>query len=221
MCGRFTLTADLTLLTERFHFDPADLAYTPSYNIAPSQPILTVINDGTHNRASYLRWGLVPSWAKDPSIGHRMINARAETVAEKPSFRQALQRRRCLILADGFFEWRQSGSTKTPMYIRLHEQPPFAFAGLWDTWYDSTGTPLATCTIVTTAANVLVAPIHHRMPVILSPEAETAWLDRHLTTPEDLIAWLTPYVPEGMEAYAVSPAVNSPRHNAPDCITPA
>lgn len=218
MCGRFTLTADLPLLAERFQFDPADLAYTPSYNIAPSQQILTVSNDGTHSRAGYLRWGLVPSWAKDSSIGHRMINARGETLAEKPSFRQALQRRRCLILADGFFEWRKSGSAKTPMYMRLHEHTPFAFAGLWDTWHDPAGTSLATCTIITTTANALLTTIHHRMPVILLPEAEAAWLDRRLTAPEALLALLTPYASEPMEAYAVSPAVNSPRHNAPDCI---
>ena len=220
MCGRFTLTADLTLLAVRFHFDPAALSYTPSYNIAPSQQILTVMNDGTSNGAGYLRWGLVPSWAKDPSIGHRMINARVETVAEKPSFRQALQRRRCLVLADGFFEWQKHGSTKTPMYMRLHGQLPFAFAGLWDTWHDTTGAPLSTCTIVTTTANALLAPIHQRMPVILPPEAEAAWLDRHLTAPEALCALLSPYTPERMEAYAVSAAVNSPRHNAPDCIAP-
>ena len=159
MCGRFTLTADLTLLAERFHFDPTGLSFTPSYNIAPGQQILTVLNDGTQNRAGYLRWGLVPSWAKDPSSGHRMINARVETVAEKPSFRQALQRRRCLVLADGFFEWRQRDATKTPMYIALHGRLPFAFAGLWDTWRDATGTPLSTCTILTTTANALLAPI--------------------------------------------------------------
>jgi len=220
MCGRFTLTADLPLLAERFHFDAADLALTPSYNVAPGQQVLSVIHDGTHPRAGYLRWGLVPSWARDPSVGHRMINARAETVAEKPSFRQALQRRRCLVLADGFFEWRRDGATKTPMYIRLNGHEPFAFAGLWDTWKDATGTPLATCTIVTTAANALVAPIHQRMPVILPPEAEAVWLDRRVTAPDELLALLTPYAPEHMQAYAVSPAVNSPRHNAPDCIVP-
>ena len=214
MCGRFTLTADLTLLAERFHFDPTGLPFTPSYNIAPGQQLLTVLNDGTHNRVGYLRWGLVPSWAKDPSIGQRMINARAETVAEKPSFRQALQRRRCLVLADGFFEWRQRGATKTPMYIGLHGRPPFAFAGLWDTWCDATGASLSTCTILTTTANALLASIHHRMPVILHPEAEAAWLDRHLTVPEELLALLTPYAPDDMEAYAVSQAVNSPQHNA-------
>ena len=220
MCGRFTLTTDIALLAERFHFDPTGLPFTPSYNIAPGQQILTVLNDGTHSHARYLRWGLVPSWAKDPSSGHRTINARVETVAEKPSFRQALQRRRCLVLADGFFEWRQNGATKTPMYIALHGRPPFAFAGLWDTWRDATGTPVSTCTILTTTANALLVPIHHRMPVILHPEAEAAWLDRHLTAPEALLALLTPYAPDSMEAYAVSQAVNSPRHNVPDCLAP-
>src|SRR2546423_11253149 len=126
MCGRFTLTTDIALLAERFHFDPMGLPFTPSYNIAPGQQILTVLNDGTHSRAGYLRWGLVPSWAKDPSSGHRMINAREETVAEKPSFRQALKRRRCLVLADGFWAWRPIGSTTTRKYIALHGRPPSA-----------------------------------------------------------------------------------------------
>ena len=219
MCGRFTLTADLALVAERFHFDPTGLSFTPSYNIAPSQQVLAVINDGT-NRASYLRWGLVPSWAKTPTIGHRMINARVETAAAKPSFRQALQRRRCLILADGFFEWRQSGTTKTPMYIGLHDHQLFAFAGLWDTWRDPTGAALSTCTILTTTSNAVLAPIHHRMPVILPPEAETTWLDSHVTAPAALLPFLTPYESERMQAYAVSQAVNSPQHNAPDCIAP-
>jgi putative SOS response-associated peptidase YedK len=220
MCGRFTLTADIALLAERFGFDAAELSYTPSYNIAPGQQVLTVVNDGTP-RAGYLRWGLVPSWAKDPGTGHRLINARAETVAEKPSFRQALRQRRCLVLADGFFEWQHTGTTKRPMYIRLRDHRPFAFAGLWDTWRDPAGTPLTTCTILTTDANALLTPIHQRMPVILPPAAEAVWLDRRRTAPEELLSWLEPYDSESMEAYAVSPAVNSPRHNAPECIAAA
>ena len=219
MCGRFTLTAEPTLLAERFAIDLAGVSWQPSYNIAPSQPVLAIINDGTI-QASQLRWGLIPSWAKDPGIGNRMINARSETVAEKPSFRSALQRRRCLVLADGFFEWRQDSRGKTPMYIRLHDHRPFAFAGLWDTWHDAAGTPLRSCTILTTEANTRLQPIRQRMPVILPPTAEATWLDHGVTTPTALLPLLVPYASEAVEAYAVSPLVNSPRNNTPACVAP-
>jgi len=219
MCGRYTLTAELGELEARFDFEATDLQYTPSYNIAPSQPVLAVLGDGA-NRAGYLRWGLVPSWAKDPAIGSRMINARAETLADKPSFRQALRKRRCLILANGFYEWQRIGKTKQPMYISLQGHQPFAFAGLWEVWRDAAGTPLHTCTIVTTAANAVLQPIHERMPVILDPAAEAVWLDGSVTTPHDLLPLLQPYRAEDMQAYAVSTEVNAPRNNAPSCIAP-
>jgi putative SOS response-associated peptidase YedK len=219
MCGRFTLTAEMGLLEARFIFQAGELAYSPSYNIAPGQPVLAVIHQES-NRAGYLRWGLVPSWAKDAAIGNRLINARVETVAEKPSFRQALQRRRCLILADGFYEWRRKGKTREPMYICLQGHQPFAFAGLWEVWRDATGTPLYTCTILTTTANTLLQPIHDRMPVILDPLLEAIWLDRSMTTPRELLALLQPRGSEEMDAFAVSSQVNSPRNNSPACIAP-
>jgi putative SOS response-associated peptidase YedK len=219
MCGRFTLTADAARLQERFACDLTALPYTPSYNIAPSQEVLALVNT-EENQATYLRWGLIPAWATDPRIGHRLINARAETVAEKSSFRQALRQRRCLILADGFYEWQRTDAGKTPMYMRLRDHQPFALAGLWEVWHDTSGTMLTTCTILTTAANDLMRPIHARMPVILPPAAAAVWLDRDVTTPEKLLPWLTPYESADMEAYAVSPAVNSPRHNTPACIAP-
>lgn len=219
MCGRFTLTADATLLQERFACDTAALSYTPSYNIAPGQDVVAVVNTG-EKRAENLRWGLVPAWAKDPRIGNRMINARAETVAEKPSFRQALRQRRCLVLADGFYEWHRTASSKVPMYIRLRSQQPFAFAGLWEVWRDPSGIPLSTCTILTTAANELMQSIHQRMPVILASTAAAVWLDQHVTAPDELLPLLVPCESASMETYAVSPTVNSARHNSPACIAP-
>lgn len=219
MCGRFTLTAELGQLEDRFAFQAAELTYSPSYNIAPSQSVLAVIGE-EQNRAGYLRWGLVPAWAKGPEMGRRLINARSESAADKPSFRTAFRRRRCLILADGFYEWRRTGKIKQPLYIRLQSRQPFAFAGLWEVWRDATKTPLYTCTILTTAANTLMQPIHERMPVILDPAAEAAWLDPHLTSPPDLLPLLQPYAPEVMEAFAVSSQVNSPRYNTPACLVP-
>ncbi len=219
MCSRFTLATDVARLQERFAFDNTDVVVTPSYNIASSQDILAVVNEGEANRAGLLRWGLVPSWAKDPKIGHRMINARAETVAEKPSFRRALRQRRCLLLADGFYEWHRTETGKTPMHIRLRSRDPFAFAGLWERWQAPDGSMLSTCTILTTAANPLMQPIHQRMPVILDAAAEALWLDREITDPEILLPVLAPAPAETMEAYAVSDAVNSPRNNSPACIT--
>lgn len=219
MCGRFTLTTDLDRLEERFAFRAADLSYAPRYNIAPTQPVLTLLNDG-ENRAGFLRWGLIPSWAKEAAIGDRMINARAETVAEKPSFRRALQKRRCLVLADGFYEWKKEGKKKTPMYIVLKPRESFGFAGLWEAWQAPSGETIHSCTIITTTPNALMESIHNRMPVILPREAESLWLDRSIEDPAALTQLLAPYPGEAMEAYAVSPLVNSPRNDTPACITP-
>jgi putative SOS response-associated peptidase YedK len=219
MCGRFTLTSDLDRLTEHFAFRATNLSYTPRYNIAPSQPVLTLI-DAQERRAGFLRWGLIPSWAKDPSIGDRMINARAETVAEKPSFRRALQKRRCLVLTDGFYEWRKEGKQKTPLFIALKSHEPFAFAGLWETWKSSTGEVIHSCTIITTTPNALMESIHNRMPVILPRAAEEPWLDRTVEDPQSLLRLLTPYPAEEMVAYPVSQLVNSPRNDTPACIEP-
>jgi putative SOS response-associated peptidase YedK len=219
MCGRFTLTAARERLQERFALATIEPSYLPSYNIAPGQAVVTVINDG-EPRAALCQWGLVPSWAKDPRIGNRLINARAETVADKPSFRRALRQRRCLVLADGFYEWRKRGKSKQPMYIGLPEHQPFAFAGLWEVWHDAEGAALSTCTIITTAANAFMQPIHERMPVILPAAAEAHWLDQRIVEPEQLLSCLTPYPAEAMVAYPVSSLVNSPRHNSPECIAP-
>jgi len=206
-------------LEERFSFHAANLSFAPRYNIAPSQQVLTVLG-AEERRGGFLRWGLIPSWAKDPSMGDRMINARAETVAEKPSFRRALQKRRCLVLADGFYEWRKEGKKKTPLYITLKSRAPFGFAGLWETWKSAEGAPIHSCTIITTTPNALMESIHNRMPVILPREAEAAWLDRSLEDPARLLPFLVPYSAENMDAYAVSSAVNSPRNDSPSCIEP-
>ena len=219
MCGRFTLVTPFVALTERFHAAaPRDLR--PRYNIAPGQDILCVIRDG-ENRIEPFRWGLIPSWAKDPAIGNRMINARAETVAEKPSFRRAFAKHRCLVVADGFYEWRKVGKTKVPVYIFLKSKKAFGFAGLYENWKTPDGKEIRTCTIITTDANDLVRPIHDRMPVILHEDEEDRWLDPGENSRERLQGLLQPYPSEGMDAYDVTTGVNNIRHDTPDCITPA
>jgi putative SOS response-associated peptidase YedK len=224
MCGRFTLTADPGVVARRFGAPPAQGGSTrPRYNVAPTQPVVTVTDDGTR-RLEPMRWGLVPRWAKDAKGGARMINARAETLAERPAYRGALRRQRCLIPADGFSEWAEGAGgrkAKQPMHVRLRTGEPFAFAGLWDEWRPPAGSePLRTCTIVTTEANALVAAFHHRMPVILAPEVEAVWLDPGLTDPEHLRSLLVPYPAEAMEAYPVSPEVNAVGNDSERLVLP-
>ena len=219
MCGRFTLTADPNELRQTFPWlnIPDDLS--PRYNIAPSQPVAVVANDG-QQRLDYYVWGLIPSWAKDPTIGNRMINARAETLLEKPTFRAPFRHKRCLILADGFYEWKQNPSRKgkIPMYIKLKSGKPFAFAGLWDRWLSPDGSEVLSCAIITITPNQMMQEIHNRMPVILPDEAHPLWLesgDREITR---LQAALKPYPGEEMIAYLVSPLVNNPANDNPACI---
>ena len=221
MCGRFTLFVDPKDLMEAFPGFATPVEWTPRYNIAPSQPVAVIANNGK-NQIEFFRWGLIPSWAKDPKIGNRMINARAETVAEKPSFRAAYRRRRCLVLADGFYEWRKEPGqrAKTPMYIRLRSGQPFAFAGLWETWRAPDDQTILSCNIITTTPNALVERIHNRMPVILEPQAYDLWLDPTEQSPEQLGVWLKPYPAAQMTAYPVSRLVNSPSNDSPDCIAP-
>ena len=176
MCGRYSLIADLGELAQRFEFNGDRLTFEPAYNVAPTQQVLTVVGGDTR-RGGFMRWGLIPHWAKNASIGGRMINARAETVAEKPAFRDALRRRRCLVLADGFHEWQRSGTARRPMRVVMRTGEPFAFAGLWSVWRDPDGNRVPSCAIITTAANELLRPIHDRMPVVLPKELEEFWLD--------------------------------------------
>lgn len=217
MCGRTTLTIQPDDLQEAFGFEvPA--GYRSRYNIAPSQNLLTIAGSGEERGFRFYRWGLVPFWAKEPSIGNRMINARAETVASKPAFRSAFRSRRCLVVADGFYEWARRRGGKQPYRMRLKTGAPMTFAGLWERW-EKGGEPLETCTIITTPANEVVAPIHDRMPVILAPEARWAWLSDD-TESSDLEAMLVPYGSDDLEAYEVSTLVNSPANDEPECIEP-
>lgn len=221
MCGRFTLTIDPTHLQEAFPWAVIPDDIVPRYNIAPSQPVAVIPNTGEKTLTMY-KWGLIPSWSKDPAIGDRMINARAESLAEKPSFRNAYRRRRCLILADGFFEWKQNPGMKTkqPVYIRLKNEQPFAFAGLWELWNSPDGSEIRSCTIITTQPNSLLEPIHNRMPVILPPDAYDVWLSTEDRQPAQLNELLVSYPPSEMIAYPVSRMVNSPEYDSPDVIKP-
>ena len=221
MCGRFTQTASPEVIAEQFKITNPPL-FTPRYNIAPSQPIAAIrIDPDTATRTLVmLRWGLIPSWAKDPKIGNQCINAKAETVAEKPSFRSAFKKRRCLVIATGFYEWQIQGRAKQPIWIGLQSKRPFAFAGLWEQWKPPEGEPLETCTIITTEPNDLMAPIHNRMPVILSPASYDQWLDLSFQHVEPLKALLRPYPSEELTAYPVSTLVNNPRHDASQCLEP-
>ncbi len=219
MCGRFTLTSNMDDLQSRFGFEGRDLVFRPSYNIAPTQPVLAVTNDG-QRRAELMRWGLVPFWAKDIKIGYRMINAVGETAATKPAFRAAFKKRRCLILADGFFEWRKDGKEKIPTYIFLKSREPFAFAGLWETWKSPEGETVKSCTIITTKPNEFIEPIHNRMPVILSGETEALWLDPMTEEAEALQPLIQGAPAELMESCIVSSLVNSPKNNTPECVVP-
>ena len=217
MCGRYTLIADLGDLAQRFEFDGSDFSYDPGYNIAPTESVLTVRNvEG--REAAFMRWGLIPFWAKDLKIGARMINARAETVSEKPAFRIALRRRRCLVLADGYYEWQKTPVGKRPYRIIMKTGEPFAMAGLWESWRDPHDKVVPSCTIITTAANDFLSPIHNRMPVILSQETESLWLDSGLEEASTLTDILAPCPGEGMEAYEVSTMVNYARNDGPEVI---
>ena len=220
MCGRFTRKENLQHLAELLGL-PIPPPLAPRYNIAPSQLVVCVrTNPETPEREWVeLKWGLVPSWAKDPSIGNTLINARGETVAEKPSFRKAFKQQRCLMLADGFYEWKQEGKTKQPYYIRFQDHRIFAFAGLWERW-EKQDPALESCALITTGPNKVMEQIHHRMPVILDPKQYDEWLEPSLNDTERLNRLLRSFPPEEMEAYPVSPMVNNPRNDQPECVIP-
>lgn len=221
MCGRFTLTEpDAGALLETFSLTHPPDPMPPRYNIAPTQGVATVVSEHDGSRVLRLmRWGLIPGWAKDPSIGARMINARSETLAEKPAFRNAFKRRRCLIVADGFYEWQKQPGGKVPMFITLKDRQPFGFAGLYETWTEpESGASVITCTIVTGPANALIAPIHDRMPIILPLDAYDLWLDPQEMNTARLTGLLKPYPAEAMAAYPVSARVNTPTFDDPGLI---
>lgn len=215
MCGRFSLYTNLEQIKEQFDVQVgiSEEEYYPSYNIAPSQSVLAIINDGANNRMGHLRWGLIPSWAKDEKIGYKMINARSETIDEKPSYRRAFIQRRCILPMNSFYEWIAEEKEKIPMLIKMKNNELFAVAGIWETWKREDGEMINSCTILTTEANALVKSIHNRMPVILPPEILQHWLDPSLRDKDSLKAMLSPFESTLMEAYPVSKEVNTPKNN--------
>jgi putative SOS response-associated peptidase YedK len=227
MCGRYFLTTPGQILAERFETAPAP-KMASRYNIAPTQQVAIVrtavdaeTSDGGDREIALVSWGLIPSWAKERAIGNKLINARGETLAEKPSFRDSFKKRRCLVLADGFFEWQKVGGGKQPWLVRTKSGEPFGMAGLWSRWKEKeSGETIDSCTIVTTTPNELLAPIHDRMPVILPREARALWLDSEITEADRLAPLIAPF-PEGeLEAYPVSRRVNSPANDDPACLEP-
>jgi putative SOS response-associated peptidase YedK len=219
MCGRYTLHHSIEAIADRFNVTSVAFDQDPRYNIAPTQEVAAVTGDDERTLRG-LVWGLVPFWAKDPQIGNRMINARAETIAEKPAYKHAFVRRRCLIPADGFYEWMRTGDHRTPMHIRFRDERLFAFAGIWERWASPDGEELFTCSLVTVEPNRLVAPIHNRMPAILSPEDEAAWLTPDVK-PAQLLELLRAHEPDDMVAFPVSRRVNSPAIDDAECIEEA
>ena len=231
MCGRFTLRTPPRQIAQHFGLDEVpDLP--PRYNIAPSQTVAAVRAAHGRRELAMLQWGLVPAFADDPKIGNRLINARCESVDTKPMFRSVFQRRRCLVVADGFYEWRQERKQKQPYRFTLQDGGVFAFAGLWERWRkpraregqgsDAAGdTPIETFTIIVTEANDLVGKIHNRMPVILKQTDEQRWLDPRRRDLKELVDLLAPYPADAMAAYPVSPLVNSVANDVPECIEPA
>lgn len=218
MCGRYTLTTPSIEIMKRFGIDQIPFDYQPRYNIAPGQMVPAIISDSGTNRIGQLKWGFIPSWAKDEKMAGNMINAKAETVHEKSAFKHAFQRKRCIILADGFYEWKQTPNGKQPMRITLKSGDIFGMAGLYDTWTAPDGRKVHTCTILTTKPNELMADIHDRMPVILRPEDEEVWLNRDAFDQDLLLSLREPYPTEEMRAYPVSQKVGNVRNDSPECI---
>ena len=219
MCGRYTLSAPGPLLAELFELAAAP-ELTPRYNIAPTQvaPVIRQMPEG--RLLAFLRWGLVPPWSQDPAGGPVLINARADTASEKPAFREALRQRRCLVPADGFFEWQQASGKKQPILFREQHERPFAFAGLWERWVGADGAAIESFTVLTTEPNALVAPVHDRMPVIVPPSRYGLWLDPAVRDPQALREVLVPYPAEAMKAHAVDARVGSPAHDDAGLLEP-
>ncbi|WP_068677686.1 SOS response-associated peptidase [Oceanobacillus sp. Castelsardo] len=219
MCGRYTLLQDELEILEEFDIDESIDSYQPSYNIAPGQNVLAIIHDGRKKRAGYLRWGLVPSWAKDEKIGYKMINARSETAHEKPSFKKLMSQKRCLIVADSFYEWKKADGEKQPKRIQIKDRNLFTFAGLWDKWIQGDKV-LFTCTILTKEANTFMQDIHHRMPIILPKEKENEWISPIKLHPEQAHQFLHSVKMEELKAYNVGSYVNAAINNDEMCIQP-
>jgi putative SOS response-associated peptidase YedK len=219
MCGRFVRSCSVDKIAEVFEVDKPSIDLPPSYNVAPTQDII-IINSSGKKRIVKCRWGFVPSRATDLAVGSSMINARAETVSTKPAFRDAFRRQRCLVIADGFYEWRKAGKKKVPHFVRLTSGRPFGFAGLYNLWTSPDGGRVCTCTIITTAANDLLEPLHDRMPAIIPHEKEDLWLDPNTADAGVLLEMLKPFPSEEMEYYEVSGRVGSPSFDMPEAIEP-
>ena len=222
MCGRYTLRTPANVLVKQFNL-PGLVELPERYNIAPTQSVLGIRAASEESaklpcEAAMFRWGLVPFWAKDPTVGNRMINARAETVASKPAYRAAFKRRRCLVPADGFFEWQKQGKTKQPFYMHMDDGQPFAFAGLWERWGKEDDESIESCTVITTQPSPLLADIHDRMPVILEPSDYEIWLDPEFENYDYLASMLRPCLDERLIAEPVSTHVNNPRNDSPQCV---
>lgn len=219
MCGRYTLRTKPEKVAQEFDLPEVPVLH-PRFNIAPTQPVAVVRFDPKEGlrRLDLLRWGLVPFWADDPAIGNKMINARSDTAAQKPAFRHALESKRCLVIADGFYEWQKREGGKQPFFIHRKDDGPFAFAGLWDIW-NKGDEPITSCTILTTEANDLMVPIHDRMPVILPKSARTIWLDPFVDA-KKLQPLLVPYAGDDLGACPVSRLVNVPTNDVPECVMP-
>jgi putative SOS response-associated peptidase YedK len=218
MCGRFVQKSDIRKIAPLFKAAIVESDVLPRYNITPRQPIAVVMEKGQRKIVT-MKWGLVPHWAKNETISNKLINARSETVTEKPSFKDSFKKRRCLIIADGFYEWQGSGLTKRPFFICMKDDVPFGMAGLYDIWTNAGGEKITTCTIVTTEANEIMKPIHHRMPVILDAKDYDVWLNVEKTD-SNLQTILKPCNSDLLKAYEVSLNVNNPRNDSPECIAP-
>jgi putative SOS response-associated peptidase YedK len=221
MCGRFVQSSAIETILNRYRLISYEsLKIAPRFNIAPTQSVPVIVREDNTTRYESMRWGLVPHWAKDDHGTKPLINARAETVSDKPSFKTPFRRHRCLIPASGFYEWKRNGTQKTPYYIQPADEQPICFAGLWDRWNKQDGSKLHSFSIITTTANEIVKPIHDRMPVILNESDEALWLNTEEHNPEHLQALLKPYPARSMKAHAVTPLVNNVQHDSPDCLAP-
>lgn len=219
MCGRFVLESPVDSIMNEFNAERPSFQLEKSFNVSPGQTVLLLISEGKRKLIP-CRWGYIPSWSKDEKIGNRMINARAETIAEKPSFKNAFKKRRCMVIADGFYEWRHRNNTKSPFFIRLKSKRPFGLAGLYNVWTSPDGKPLCTCTIVTTEANRILREIHGRMPAIISKKKYDVWLDPAINDSSELLPLLQPYPADEIEFFEVSKRVNSPKNDSPENIQP-
>lgn len=221
MCGRYTITVTLEELMLRYDmYDTYMPRYSPKYNVAPGQQVMAIVHDGQRNKLGELRWGLIPEWAKDEKMGYQMLNARSETLADKPAFCKPFERKRCLIPADSFYDWKGTGKHKQPMRIMLRSKELFSMAGLYDTWTSPEGVRISTCTVITTESNEMMKDIHERMPVILPRDKEAVWLNRSMKNVDQLRPLLQPYPSELMLAYPVSSRVGNVRNDDELCIEP-